>query len=76
MNYKHEDQYRQLGLKIAYFRKLKNLTQLQLAEKVNISRTHLSNIEAPKMQTSISLEVLFDIADVLEVPPIKFLEIE
>ena len=42
-----------IGLNIAYYRKLKGITQLQLAEYINISRTHMSNIEAPNMSTSI-----------------------
>ena len=67
-----EDKYKQnfkiIGLNIAYYRKLKGLSQMQLAEKANISRTHLSNIQAPNMPTSISLETLFDIAEILEVP--------
>lgn len=57
-----------IGLNIAYYRKLKGLTQLQLSEAVDISRTHLSNIEAPNVPTSISLDTLFDIAEVLEIP--------
>ena len=57
-----------IGLNIAYYRKLKGITQLQLAELIDISRTHMSNIEAPKMPTSISLDTLMDIADALEVP--------
>ena len=48
--------------------KMHGLTQLQLAEECDLSRTHISNLEAPNMPTSISLEALFDIADVLEVP--------
>lgn len=68
MNQQRQQEYKMIGLNIAYYRKLKNLTQLQLAEKVNISRTHMSNIEAPNMPTSISLETLFDIADALEIP--------
>ena len=67
-----EDKYKQnfkiIGLNIAYYRKLKGLSQMQLAEKANISRTHLSNIEAPNMPTSITLETLFDIAEILNVP--------
>lgn len=59
---------KQIGLNIAYYRKLKGYTQLQLAEKVEISRTHLSNIEAPNVLTSISLETLMDIATILEIP--------
>ncbi|HIR14640.1 MAG TPA: helix-turn-helix transcriptional regulator, partial [Candidatus Choladousia intestinavium] len=62
------NQYRQLGLTIAYYRKLRGITQLQLAEYVNLSRTHISNLEAPNMPTSISLDKLFDISDILDVP--------
>ncbi|MBP3610008.1 MAG: helix-turn-helix transcriptional regulator [Lachnospiraceae bacterium] len=68
MNEKRQQEYKMIGLNIAYYRKLKGLTQLQLAEKINISRTHMSNIEAPNMPTSVSLETLLDIADTLEIP--------
>lgn len=64
---KHETKYKNLAINISYYRKLKGLTQLQLAEKVGISRTHLSNIEAPNVPTTFSSTTLFDIADVLEV---------
>lgn len=65
--------YRIIGLNIAYYRKLQGLTQLQLAEKIDISRTHMSNIEAPNMPTSVSLEVLLSIAKELELPAYKLL---
>ena len=68
MNEKRNHEYKLIGLNIAYYRKLKGLTQLQLAEAVNISRTHISNIEAPNMPTCISLDTLLDIADVLDIP--------
>ena len=68
MNEKRKQQYKRIGLNIAYYRKLKGITQLQLAEHVDISRTHMSNIEAPNMPTSISLDTLLDIADFLEIP--------
>lgn len=68
MDNKRKQEYKMIGLNIAYYRKLKGITQLQLAEQINISRTHMSNIEAPNMPTSISLEKLFDIADALEIP--------
>ncbi len=67
-NINHADDYIKLGLNIAYYRKLGGLTQLQLAEAVKISRTHLSNIEAPNMPTSVSLDTLFEIAKVLDIP--------
>ena len=71
---KYINKFRIIGLNIAYYRKLRGLTQLQLAELVNVSRTHISNIEAPNMPTSISLEKLFDIADVLNIPPTYLLD--
>lgn len=68
MDYKRINEFRLLGLTIAYYRKLRGLTQAELAEATNLSRAHISNIEAPNGKTSISLNKLFDIADVLEVP--------
>ena len=76
MNDRRTQEYKMIGLNSAYYRKLKGLTQLQLAECVNISRTHMSNIEAPNMQTSISLETLLDIAKVLDIPAKNLLDFE
>lgn len=64
---KYAEKYIRIGLNIAYYRKLRGMTQLQLAEAVNISRTHMSNIEAPNVPTSVSLDTLFEIADTLDV---------
>lgn len=74
MNLHHSDKYLHFSLNVAYYQKLRGLTQIQLAEKVNLSRTYISNIEAPNMQTSISLDTLFDLADALQVPASKLLE--
>ena len=63
------ERYRDLGCAIAYYRKRKGLTQEQVSEKVGISRQHLGAIEAPNMIRAISLDVLFDIAAVLEIEP-------
>lgn len=60
-------QLMELGLNIAYYRKLKGITQAQLAQIVGISRTHISNIEAPKMPTQISVETLLKVAEALEI---------
>ncbi len=67
-------QYIQLGLTIGYYRKLKGITQVELAKAVDLSRTHISNLEAPNMPTSISLDKLFEIADVLGVPVKSFFD--
>lgn len=65
--------YRVIGLNIAYHRKIRGLTQQQLAANVGISRTHLSNIEAVNMPMSVSMEVLLIIAKELEIPAHKLL---
>ena len=72
--FQNNDKFVQLGLNVAYYRKLKGLTQEQLAEIVDISRTHISNIEAPGMNKSFSLDLLFNIANALNVPINKFFE--
>ena len=45
------------------------LSQEQLAEKANVSRSHISSIEAPGIARPFSLEVFFNIADALEIDP-------
>lgn len=72
MDKKYHNELKRLGLKIAYYRKLNGLSQEELAEKADISRTHMSRIEtaecAPSMITlinisselKISLKDLFD----------------
>ena len=68
MDEKRFNTLRLLGITISYYRKARGYTQAQLAEEVNISRTHMSNIEAPNTKTSISLNLLFDIAEALDIP--------
>lgn len=75
MRLKHNDKFIQLGLNIAYYRKIRGLNQETLAEKAGISRTHISNIEAPNVDKSLSLDVLFDIADALNVSVSKLFEL-
>ena len=71
---RYEKYYRQIGLNIAYYRKLRGMSQMALAEATDLSRTHISNIEAPNMKTSLSLDSLFDIAGVLQVAPRALLD--
>lgn len=72
MNQAYESEYIQLGLKIAYFRKLRGLTQEQLAEKVNRTPAFIGHIEAPNIVKAVSLDTLFDISSVLNIPVYKF----
>ena len=67
-----QEKYRQLGLNIAYYRKQRGLSQLQLAEMVDISRTHMSRIEIA--DCAVSLDVVFAICDALQIPPVKLFD--
>ncbi len=73
VSHNNVDKYVQLGLNIAYYRKLSGLTQEQLAEIANISRSHLSAIEAPNIIKPFSIELLFEIADALKIDAYKLL---
>ncbi len=50
MNSAYESEYRQLGLRIAYYRKLRGLTQEQLAEKVEFVPGIYRPCRGPKYQ--------------------------
>ncbi len=65
----NSERYRDMGYAIAYYRKRKKLTQEQVAELVGISRQHMGAIEAPNMVRAMSLELVFNIAAVLEIEP-------
>ena len=67
--FKNRDRYIQLGIAISTLRKMRGLSQEQLAEKANVSRSHISSIEAPGIARPFSLEVFFNIADALEIEP-------
>ena len=67
MKSNQSEKYRYLGLNIGYYRKERGLSQMQLAELVNISRTHMSRIETA--DCAVSLDVVFAICDALNVEP-------
>ena len=56
-----------IGLRIAYFRKLRNLTQADLAEKVSINKNYLSHIESGSANKVLSLPLLIRISKALDV---------
>lgn len=57
--------YYQIGQRIRKIRKAHKLSQDELASKVGISTTHMSHIETGN--TKLSLPVLVDLADALQV---------
>ena len=64
------DKYNHLGLNISYYSKMRGYTQMQLAEQIGIERTHMGNIE--QATAGASLDVIFRLSDVLDVPVYKF----
>ncbi len=69
ISFKNRDRFIQLGIAIAALRKMRGMSQEQLAERANISRSHLSAIEAPGMVRAFSMDIFFNIADALDVEP-------
>lgn len=61
------DRFIELGLEISALRKMRGMSQEELAAKAKISRSHLSSIEAPNIIRPFSLEVLYNIADALNI---------
>lgn len=59
--------YEKFGLNIVYYRKRKKLTQLQLAELIEVDRSHISAIELGNV--GVSFDVIFKMCEVLEVKP-------
>lgn len=59
--------YRLVGAKVLYYRSLRGLTQEDLARKIHISVGTLSRIERGKYNQGVSLAMLFDIAEGLNI---------
>ena len=59
--------YRNIGLKIAYYRKKKGYTQTELAQRIGMSVAYLGQIEWGNRGNSFSLAILYQIADALEI---------
>ena len=67
MSVKHNEKYKEIGKKVSEYRLKKGLTQEDLANAVGVSYSYITQIEAPNVVKRMSLEVLFDIAETLDV---------
>ena len=74
MHTEYPERYLTLGLKIAYYRKKAGYTQEVFAEMIGKSVNFLGQVEGTGTIKGVSLETLFKIADVLNIPPSKLLE--
>lgn len=72
MKNKNFDTWLAIGLNILHYRKEQGMTQMQLAEKANMSSKYLQRIETAA--SSCSLDTLIDIAEALNIPLKKLFE--
>ena len=69
IDFKNRDRFIQLGITISVLRKMRGMSQEQLAAEAMMSRSHHSAIEAPNIVRPFSVEALFNIADALKIEP-------
>ena len=67
MDKNYKESYRKLCLNIAYYRKDRGFTQMQLAELLDIDRSHMSAIELATV--GVSLDVIFKLCNILNLSP-------
>lgn len=67
MKAEYTEQYKKFGLNVVYYRKMHGLTQLQLAEFLDIDRSHISAIELGKV--GVSFDLIFKMCEVLRIKP-------
>ena len=67
MKEEYRDRYRKFGLNVVYYRKAMRVTQLQLAEMLDIERSHISAIELGNV--GVSLDLVFKMCDVFGIEP-------
>ena len=67
MKQEYKPMYEKFGLNVVYYRKRKRLTQMKLAELVDIDRSHISAIELGNV--GVSFDVMFKLCEVLEITP-------
>lgn len=59
---------------IKKYRLLNNMTQAELAERVNLSHDYIRQIESNKIAKTFSIQTLYDISVALDINPGLFFE--
>ena len=59
MDTKYKENYIRLGLKIAYYRKLRGMTQEQFAGAIGKSWSFIALVESPSKAAGVSLEIIY-----------------
>ena len=64
---KHIDVYELIAKNIKYYRKSRNMTQAELAEKTEYSHEFIRRIEAPNRNKNFSIDAVSNIANALDI---------
>lgn len=74
METKYKQQFIKFGPKVQYYRKLRGMTQEAFADRIGKSWSFIAKIESPTQAFGVSMETLFQIADVLGIPVSKLFD--
>lgn len=61
------DIYKVIRKNIKKYRKLKNMTQAELAEKADLSHDYIRQIESEKIANTFSVQTVYDISKALNI---------
>ena len=67
MKQEYKPLYEKFGLNVVYYRKGLRITQLQLAELLDIQRSHISAIELGNV--GVSFDLIFKMCEVFNIKP-------
>ena len=70
----YQERYEKMGLLISVYRRSRGMTQLMLGNALDVDAQHISRIE--RAVNGISLDMLFAIADELQVKPHQLLDFD
>ncbi len=63
----HEAIYKLIGMKVTYYRKLRDMTQNELARNISVSVSSLSKVERGDYNNNIPMSMLISIAEGLHI---------
>lgn len=69
----YQEEYDRLAEKLSYYRKIKHITQQELAKRVGVSASYIAKIEGGHCLPGLSLDLFFAICCGLQIDPLKLL---
>ena len=69
VSFENRDKFIQLGIAISALRRIRGLTQDDLASRVGVSRDTIRSIESPSVIRAFSFETFLKISYVLDIEP-------